>query len=154
MGAGEEASGGLPSTWESEVHRWAQGFARAVRDVDYAHGRDYFAPDVVSCGTRSDVLEGLDDLEQRQWRGVWGNTRDFAFSTIRIVDWCLDGEAPVVVVLAEWRSTARGGDERRREGRATLVLRSAARSAMGSRPALKCVHSHFSLRPTEWADDT
>jgi ketosteroid isomerase-like protein len=129
------------------------GFSRAVRDVDYEAGRRYFDQDVVSCGTRTDVMLGRDRLEEEQWRGVWPRTEGFVFTRWWIADWQVTGAGDVwVLAVAEWTSEARealGGD-RGRGGRATLGLRGREPPAAGSPVPLRCVHSHFSLNPTEW----
>jgi ketosteroid isomerase-like protein len=146
----------LPARLERAVEGWMEGFADAVRAVDYEAGRRYFDEYVVSCGTRTDLMVGRDQLEEHQWRGVWPWTRDFVFTRWWVADWAVTdtGDAWVLLVT-EWTSQARGdvGSARRRDGRATLGLRGRAPRAAGSPEALRCVHSHFSLKPTEWRVD-
>jgi ketosteroid isomerase-like protein len=133
------------SKWRMEplphdIELWLKAFARAVRDRNFAEGKNLFDDGVVSFGTVCFRVEGLDALAAQQWRAVWPNTEDFEFdySSARA-----SVETRQAVVVAEWNSTgfARGSVRFQRRGRSTLVLR---RQTSG----WKAVHTHFSLAPT------
>jgi ketosteroid isomerase-like protein len=117
---------------------WLTQFARAVRDVDYPKGRTLFAPDVVSFGTVNEILAGLDELEARQWRNVWGVTRGFDFDYAS-VQTHVKGDAGWAVAL--WSSQGRNaGGWFDRHGRCTFVFEKRHGRWLA-------VHSHFSLVP-------
>jgi len=121
-----------------EIHAWLRSFSRAVREVDYATGRSMFAEDVVSFGSINEMLDGLDELESRQWRNVWGVTRGFEFdySSIRI---CADGDQAWAVAL--WSSQGRNHKGWfNRQGRSTFIFERRDGRWVA-------VHTHFSLVP-------
>jgi ketosteroid isomerase-like protein len=120
------------------IRHWLTDFARAVREVDYEAGRRMFAPDVIGFGTVNEILHGLDALESRQWRSVWGITRgfDFDYSTVHI-DLAGDRAAAVALWSSQGRNDRGWFD---RQGRATFLF---ARRGGDWR----AVHSHLSLVP-------
>ena len=121
-----------------EIQEWLRNFARAVREVDYATGRTMFADDVVSFGSINEMLEGLDELESRQWRNVWGVTRgfDFDYSSIRCR---ADGEQAWAVGL--WSSQGRNHKGWfNRQGRSTFIFERRDGRWVA-------VHTHFSMVP-------
>ena len=59
------------------IREWFQILERSVRQVDYQTMRRHFAPDVLSFGTRADVVAGLDALVANQWSGIWPHIREF-----------------------------------------------------------------------------
>jgi ketosteroid isomerase-like protein len=121
------------------VREWFARLSRYCAGVDYASTRAIFAGDVVSFGTKAEVVTGLDRLEAEQWRGIWANISDFKIDLASI--WS-GGEAGLAWGVALWTST--GYDEQggpfERPGRATIVLERRNGSWL-------CVHSHFSLKP-------
>jgi ketosteroid isomerase-like protein len=123
---------------KERIRCWLADFARAVREVDYEAGRRMFAPEVIGFGTVNEMLHGLDALESRQWRSVWGITRgfDFDYSTAQID---VFGERASAIAL--WSS--QGRNDRGwfdRHGRATFLF--ALRGG-----EWRAVHSHLSLAP-------
>lgn len=121
------------------VRRWFQRLEGCVGRVDYAGGRDLFAPEVVAFGTKADVVAGLENLQALQWSGVWPNIRDFRFDLAQLHWGESDGLAWGVV---PWMSTGYHEDGRTfpRPGRATIVF-----AIRGNQ--LLALHSHFSLFP-------
>lgn len=123
----------------SAVRDWFDMLNRCCVAVDYQSARAIFAPDVISFGTRAEVVSGLDRLEEEQWRGIWPNITDFKIdlATVRA-----GGSGDVAWGVAVWTST--GYDEAgvgfARPGRATVVLRRSGTKWL-------CAHSHFSLKP-------
>ena len=117
---------------------WLTQFARAVREVDYGSGRKLFAVDVVSFGTVNEILAGLDELEAKQWRNVWGVTRgfDFDYSSLQTH---MKGDHGWAVAL--WSSQGRNvSGWFDRHGRCTFVFEKRHGQWLA-------VHSHFSLVP-------
>lgn len=111
---------------------WLQDFAAAVATRDFDRGRKLFDSSVVAYGTRTVVMNGLEDLVEQQWTPIWMATTSFRFTSVDLVSRAGD----MVVVGARWSS--RAGDGRLRKGRCTLVL---------TGDPLLCTHSHFSMEP-------
>lgn len=122
----------------ADAATWLRTWERLINAGDYESARHLFAPDVLAFGSLAQTMNGLDALEQEQWRRIWGTIRDFAF------------EAPVQFAAGDssstfalrWHSqgkTEDGGWYERR-GRCTLVLERRGRG-------LVCTHSHFSVDP-------
>ncbi|HEX8522182.1 MAG TPA: nuclear transport factor 2 family protein [Tepidisphaeraceae bacterium] len=128
----------LTSRTSAEIHQWLTNFAQAVREVDFAAGRELFAHDVVSFGTINEMLEGRDVLEQKQWTKVWGQTRgfDFDYPSVRCT---VEGHQGWAVAL--WSSqgkNAKGWFDR--HGRATFIFEKRGTKWIA-------IHSHFSITP-------
>lgn len=124
---------------ETDIHVWLDRWRDLIVARDYVEARSLFAPDVVAYGTVTGYMRGLDELERRQWRQVWGRTKDFAFckETLFIVG----AGATAATVGCLWQSSGMTQqDWYARRGRMTLVLE---RREVG----LVCVHSHLSMEP-------
>lgn len=59
------------------VRLWFEQLQRCVNALDYAAGRDLVTSDFIAFGTYADLLRGVDDAEQRQWRNVWSTIEGF-----------------------------------------------------------------------------
>ena len=121
------------------IEGWFRSLEQAVRAVDYASGRELFAPDVIAFGTRAQVVSGLDNLQANQWSGVWPTIRDFTYD-LQQLRWGWSGAAGWAVVT--WTSTGfrESGEPFPRPGRATVLF--ALRDGR-----LLATHTHFSLAP-------
>ena len=123
----------------AEIRQWLEDFAAAVRARDFAAGRGLFADGVCAFGTRADMIEGLADLEARQWRPIWNSTRGYRFdhdsAAIKV-----SGEMAWVAIT--WHSQGKDATGRwyDRFGRATYVLHHDAGRWVA-------VHTHHSLAP-------
>src|SRR5580704_5267250 len=121
------------------VQRWLEKFAGAVRAKDFAAGRALCQPHVFSFCTVVSNADGLDELESRQWRGVWNATHGFKFdlSSLRC-----GGRGGVFWAASTWSSFGKDAHQQDflRCGRATIILQ-------GHGPDLRAVHTHFSLEP-------
>ena len=127
----------------ASVHAWVLEWAACIRAVDYAAARAMFDPDVVSFGTRTRMMSGLDELERRQWRKVWPVTTGFRFDPERTR--CeISPDRRIACVIAPWASKGKRGNGRAftRRGRATIVLR---RRTL--RSPWRALHTHLSLNP-------
>lgn len=125
---------------EREVKAWLQEFEAACRNRDFAAGRRMFAADALAFGTWARSVRGLDNVEREQWKNVWPRIREFRFEDQPTVQASDD----LAFIAAEWATEATGPDGRpfKRPGRGTFVL--ARRDGRW-----QCVHSHFSLLPTQ-----
>lgn len=121
-----------------EIRAWLEAFATTVRAVDYERGREMFSPDVVGFGTYAGIREGLDALEDGQWRHIWGVTRGFRF---RLDELRAGASGNLAWVAVPWDSEGkRDGQWFARPGRATLILECRDGRWLA-------IHSHFSLYP-------
>jgi ketosteroid isomerase-like protein len=128
---------------DAGARAWLDGFGALVAARDFDGARRFFSDDVVSFGTFTEVVSGIDDFVDRQWRNVWPAIEDFAFvldqaTTIASADGLL------ALAVVPWTSTGFGADGEPfdRPGRATVALRRAAAGA-----PWRAVHTHFSLAP-------
>jgi ketosteroid isomerase-like protein len=121
------------------VREWFQTLERSVRRVDYPTMRHHFAPDVLSFGTRADVVSGLDALMANQWSGIWPNIRDFTIDLDQL-HWGASGD--LAWALAPWNSTGfhPDGTSFPRPGRATVIFERRQGKWLAT-------HTHFSLSP-------
>ncbi|MBI2965199.1 MAG: nuclear transport factor 2 family protein [Chloroflexi bacterium] len=121
------------------VKEWFSRLSRYCAAVDYDSARAIFAGDVVSFGTRAEIVTGLDRLVAEQWQGIWPNISDFRIDLASVRG---GGAGDLAWGAATWASTGYDAEGRpfHRPGRATIVLER-------RRGAWLCIHSHFSLVP-------
>jgi ketosteroid isomerase-like protein len=124
-----------------QLETWLETWAECVRRVDPERARALFAPTLRAFGTRVFCADGLESVEQRQWRYVWPRTRGFAFEIESLEGWISD-DCSQGCVAVPWRSTGvdAGGAEFERRGRATIVLARAGGT-------WRALHTHFSIDP-------
>jgi ketosteroid isomerase-like protein len=124
---------------KAAVAEWFRRLDKNCAAVDYAATRPIFADDVVSFGTRADIVSGLDLLQLNQWEGIWPNIEDFKINLDNIH---AGGEQNMAWGVATWTSTGFNEDGTffSRPGRATTILE--RRDG-----AWVSVHTHFSLNP-------
>lgn len=124
---------------KAAVAEWFRRLDKNCAAVDYAATRPIFADDVVSFGTRADIVSGLDLLQLNQWEGIWPNIEDFKINLDNIH---AGGDQNMAWGVATWTSTGFNEDGTffPRPGRATTILE--RRDG-----AWVSVHTHFSLNP-------
>jgi ketosteroid isomerase-like protein len=124
---------------KAAVSEWFARLGRYCASVDYDSTRAIFAPDVVSFGTRADIVSSLDHLQKNQWEGIWPNIQDFKIDLDSIH---AGGDDHVAWGVATWTSTGfhEDGDSFFRPGRATVILERRNGEWLS-------VHTHFSLNP-------
>ena len=124
---------------EQAVRAWLQTLERCVRRVDYGTARRMFADDVLSFGTRADVVSGLDRLVANQWSGIWPNIRDFTIEFDQL-HWGASGG--LAWAMVPWNSTGfhPDGTAFPRPGRATVIFERRDGKWLA-------IHTHFSLFP-------
>ena len=135
-GAERRITAGTP---EAAVAEWFERLGAHCVAGEYAAARAIVAPDVVSFGTKADVVTGLDHLQANQWEGIWPNIEGFGFDLDEVVAFGADDHAWGAAV---WSSTGfdEDGEPFHRPGRATVVLE--RRDGVWL-----AVHTHFSLYP-------
>lgn len=121
------------------IHDWLRGFSHAVRSIDYESGRRFFADEVVGFGSVAERCDGLENLESRQWRKVWGVTTEFEFN-LETVSAKIEGD--FAWAASSWQSYGKtnSGEPLLRRGRCTFVFQKRNEQWLA-------VHSHFSLEP-------
>ena len=121
------------------VNEWFARLSKNCAAVDYDSTEVIFSDDVVSFGTKADIVSGLIPLRKNQWEGIWGNIQDFQVNLSSIHSAGDDAHAWGV---ATWTSTGfhEDGSSFDRPGRATTVLERRDGQWVS-------IHTHFSLNP-------
>ncbi len=121
------------------VVEWFEKLGRYCASIDYESARAIFAEDVLSFGTRADIVSGLAPLQLNQWEGIWPNIQDFKINLETIHS---GGDQHHAWGLATWTSTGflEDGSSFERPGRVTVILERRQDRWLS-------VHTHFSLNP-------
>lgn len=133
----------VPEDDFNAIRQWFAEWSVNVAEVDFAPARALFEDNVAGFGTHADVVEGLDALEQDQWRSVWPTIEDFSFllPTLKVA---ISPDRRMAIGIITFSSTGLTEDGRRfdRPGRATVAFARPRRNS-----AWKGIHSHVSLNP-------
>ena len=121
------------------VKQWFALMEQYCASVDYEAAERIFAEDVVSFGTKMDIVSGLEHLRKNQWEGIWPNIKDFKVDLNSVH---AGGDDRIAWGVATWTSTGfnEDGTSFFRPGRATTILE--RRDGVWV-----SVHTHFSLNP-------
>ncbi len=121
------------------IVEWFEKLGKYCASVDYDSARAIFAADVLSFGTRADIVSGLEPLQSNQWEGIWPNIQDFKIYLDTIHS---GGDQHTAWGVATWNSTGfhDDGSSFERPGRATVILERRQDRWLS-------VHTHFSLNP-------
>ena len=86
------------------LRAWFGLLGRYCAAVDFDSAKSIFAADVVSFGTKAQIVAGIELLRRNQWEGIWPKIDDFRID----VDAVRGGgnETPAWGVTT-WTSTAR-----------------------------------------------
>ena len=126
-----------------EIKQWLTKFAHCVHSLDFEGGREMFFQDVVCFGSRAEILIGLDDLVERQWKAIWPNITDFHFQMDHLRCECHTTDE-MACVIVPWKSTGyhEKGTPFDRFGRMTaLLIRDHNKNTWLAK------HTHYSLNP-------
>jgi hypothetical protein len=120
--------------------QWLKTWERLINETDYQSARELFARDVISFGTLTGEMSGLDELEYGQWRKMWPTIRNFRFCDPIVI--LPKRNLSLWIVICRWNSEGKiaVGGWYDRQGRSTLALE-------GKDNRLLCIHSHFSMEP-------
>lgn len=123
----------------SEVRTWLLEMQVCVQAVDYERAKALFLPEVISFGTYSGVLNGLEDLAHNQWGRIWPNIREFTF---RLSQLRTDATGDLAWAACPWDSLGQRDDGTTfaRPGRMTVIL-------VNRNQRWLAAHTHFSLYP-------
>ena len=132
----------LPVTVSNPIDAVKQWFAlmeRFCASVDYDGAEEIFAEDVVSFGTKMDIVRGRKALREGQWESIWGNISNFKMDLDNVHAGGSGNQAWGVV---SWTSIGFDGNHQPyyRPGRATVTIE--RRDGVWL-----AVHTHFSLYP-------
>ncbi len=125
------------------IRDWFAAWGGHVAAVDFESARPLFDDAVIGFGTYMDTATGLDELERRQWRGVWPTIEGFRFNLASLKS-VVSPDRRQAFAAITWSSTGIAADGGRfeRPGRATVAF---------ARPApdqpWRGIHTHFSLNP-------
>ena len=120
------------------LHDWFARFGECVAALDDAGAAALVASDVVSFGTRMNIVAGLDALMADQWQHVWPSIQDFRFDLDSLH---AGGGENTAWGVCLWTSTGfDDGEPFPRPGRATVILERREGRWLA-------VHTHFSLFP-------
>ena len=121
------------------VRQWFALMGRYCASEDYDGAEHIFAEDVVSFGTKMDIVRGRKALREGQWESIWGNITGFRMDLENVHGGGSGDQAWGVVA---WTSTGYDSDHKpfHRPGRATVTLE--RRDGVWL-----AVHTHFSLYP-------
>ena len=121
------------------VRQWFALMGRYCAFEDYDGAENIFAEDVVSFGTKMEIVRGRKALRGGQWESIWGNITGFKMDLENVHGSGSGNQAWGVVT---WTSTGYDSDHKpfHRPGRATVTLE--RRDGVWL-----AVHTHFSLYP-------
>ena len=124
------------------IKAWFDTWGGHVAAREFTEARDLFGAEALGFGTWMDYVEGLDNLEARQWRSIWGTIRGFHHRTDDSLQVTVSPDRLQAVGLVLWTSTGfhEDGSEYERPGRTTAVFTRGA-----AEDPWKCVHTHVSL---------
>ncbi|MSO76199.1 MAG: hypothetical protein EXQ87_04715 [Alphaproteobacteria bacterium] len=130
-----------PDEDKAAIAGWFDAWGGHVAAVDFRRARALFDPGALGFGTWMDMVEGLDALESRQWRGVWPTIQDFRHQTegLRVG---VSADRCFAFGMLVWTSTGFDADARPygRPGRTTAVF---VRERAGD--PWRAIHTHVSL---------
>jgi ketosteroid isomerase-like protein len=124
------------------VKKWFDDWGAMVAAQRFEDARPLFHKDAIGFGTWMDLVEGLDQLEAKQWRSIWGTIQDFHHETDRTLKVLVSPDRLTATGLLTWTSTGfdEAGAPYERPGRTTALF---VRGAVGD-PWL-AIHTHVSL---------
>ena len=62
---------------DAAAREWFTRLGTYCAAVDYASAEAICAADIVSFGTKADIVKDLKPLRKNQWEGIWPNIADF-----------------------------------------------------------------------------
>ena len=123
------------------IKLWFKKWESYVIDKDFSSARKLFDKNVVSFGTWMDVVQGLDNLEKKQWKKIWPKITNFTFLTETLfVQLSLDNLFSNCVLAWDSVGYDEFGKKFKRSGRATITL-----NRDNFNKPWKAIHSHLSL---------
>lgn len=127
---------------QASIKAWFDDWGAMVAERRFEDARPLFHKEVLGFGTWMDLVEGLDALEAKQWRSIWGTIKNFRHETERTLKVLVSPDRLMASGLVTWTSTGidETGADYERPGRTTALF---VRDAAGA--PWRCIHTHVSL---------
>lgn len=131
-----------PADDVAAIRKWFDDWGAMVASERFEDARQLFHADAIGFGTWMDLVEGLDQLEARQWRSIWGTIRDFRHETEKTLKVLVSPDRLMASGLVTWTSTGfdAAGAPYERPGRTTALF---IRDSAGD--PWRAIHTHVSL---------
>lgn len=126
---------------QRSLREWVDRFSGYVANLEFASAAAMMDPEVVSFSTFRDVVTGIDQFVEDQWRKVWPTIDGFRFESENM-RFTVSPDRRMAAVAVTWTSTGFTEEQEPfdRPGRCTFVL---ARDSV--RGDWYGVQGHFSL---------
>ena len=120
---------------------WFLEWEKFVQNKQYLLASQLFESDVLSFGTWMDIVKGLDNLEEKQWKKIWPTISNFTFLTETLIIQLSPDRLMANCVLI-WDSLGYDefGKQFKRPGRASITLK---RDDINM--SWRAIHTHLSL---------
>ena len=124
------------------IKKWFDDWGEMVATERFEDARELFDPGAIGFGTWMDLVEGLDQLEARQWRSIWGTISSFRHDTTKTLKVIVSPDRLMASGLVTWTSIGfhEDGEEYDRPGRTTSIF---VRGDPADR--WRSIHTHVSL---------
>ena len=122
------------------LRQWLRQLQACVRAQDFAAGRALCAPELLAFGTKAEMVEGVDQVMERQWREMWPHIRDFTIDVDKARG-AIHANQGWVAALWDSLGVRPDGSTFPRPGRLTILFERRAGRWLAT-------HTHFSLSPT------
>jgi len=128
---------------QAQMRAWLEGWEEQIHALDFAAARRAFDEGIASFGTYADIVIGLDELENGQWRQVWPTIDDFRWRTEQLRSG-VSSDRLLGFAIVPWSSTGfhADGSTYDRLGRATILF---CRDEVTG--PWRAIHTHISLNP-------
>jgi ketosteroid isomerase-like protein len=126
----------------ASLRDWVDEFSAHVAAQEFDAASHQFDAEVLSFSSFRDVVVGIDEFVEQQWRRVWPSMTGFRFETDSMHA-LVSPDRRLGVVAVTWTSTGyqEDGAPFDRPGRCTIVL---ARDGLDE--PWRGIHGHFSLK--------
>jgi len=124
------------------IKKWFDDWGEMVATERFEDARELFDPGAIGFGTWMDLVEGLDHLEAKQWRSIWGTISDFRHETTKTLKVIVSPDRLMASGLVTWTSIGfhEDGKQYDRPGRTTSIF---VRGNLAYR--WRSIHTHVSL---------
>ena len=128
---------------QAQMRAWLETWEAKIQAIDFAAARAGFDEGIASFGTHADIVIGLDELENGQWRQVWPTIADFHWRMEQLRSG-VSSDRLLGFAIVPWRSNGfhADGSTYDRLGRATIVF-----SRDDTSEPWRAIHTHISLNP-------
>ncbi len=128
---------------QAQMRAWLEHWEEQIHALDFATARQGFDEGIASFGTHADIVIGLDQLENGQWRKVWPTIDEFRWRTEQLRSG-VSSDRLLGFSIIPWSSIGfhADGTAYDRLGRATILF-----SRGKATESWRAIHTHISLNP-------